>query len=159
MKTTMIKGQWVPFGIGFVTGLRSMTGSAALSWAASMGHTRLAWIPGGNRPRGIASAMALAEMAGDKMPFAPDRRTTPALLGRLGIGAAGGAALAGRDASLLDGAFSGIAGAITGTLLGRAFRGATTRSRFDWLRALTEDALAAGLAIALVRSAVERDRL
>jgi uncharacterized membrane protein len=98
-------------------------------------------------------------MAGDKMPFAPDRRIAPSVLARVAIGAVGGAALAGRDASLAAGALAGITGAAMGTLLGRAARGGTTRSVADWARALAEDAVAAGLAAALVRSAERRGRV
>ena len=154
----MMKGYWGSFGIGFVAGLRSMTASAALSWAASLGRTRIGWIPAGARSRSLATTAALAEMAGDKMPFAPDRRILPSFLARFAIGAVGGAALAGRDAPLLDGALYGIAGAAVGTLLGRAARGANTRSGADWARALTEDAVAAGLAAALVGLADHRSR-
>ncbi len=139
------------FAIGFVTGLRSMTATAALGWAASLGRTRIGWIPRGPRLRALATLAALGEMAGDKMPFAPDRRIVPSFLVRLAIGALGGAALAGRNVSLPGGAASGMAGAILGTLLGRAARGANTRTGLDWTRALTEDALAAGLATLLVR--------
>ncbi|MDJ0386637.1 hypothetical protein QMO56_00805 [Roseomonas sp. E05] len=138
------------FGIGLVAGMRSMTAGAALSWAAARGQTRSGWIPAGTGGRAIATAAALAEMAGDKMPFAPDRRIVPSFLGRLAIGALGGVALAGRDRPLLEGALPGAAGAVLGTLLGRAARGATTRSGADWARALTEDAAAAGLAAALL---------
>lgn len=141
----------ISFGIGVVTGLRSMTATAALSWAAASGRSRIGWIPGGTGPRALATLAALGEMAGDKMPFAPDRRIVPSFLARLAIGALGGAALAGRDASLAAGAASGMAGATLGTLLGRAARGADTRTGLDWTRALSEDALAAGLAILLVR--------
>jgi uncharacterized membrane protein len=56
-------------------------------------------------------------------------------------------------------ALAGIAGATLGTMLGRAARGGTTRSAADWARALTEDAVAAGLAVALVRSAECRNRV
>jgi uncharacterized membrane protein len=144
------------FAIGFVAGMRSMTALAALSWAASRGGMRITGIPGGSWPRGFATTAALAEMAGDKMPFAPDRRIPPSLAARLVLGLVGGAALAHRDESLLSGALAGMAGAVAGTLLGRAGRGATTHSRADWARALTEDALAAGLAATLVRSAGRR---
>ncbi len=138
------------FGIGFVTGLRSMTATAALSWAASLGRARIGWIPGSPQPRALATLAALGEMAGDKMPFAPDRRIVPSFLARLAIGVLGGAALAERNVSLPGGAASGMAGALLGTLLGRAARGANTRTRLDWTRALTKDALAAGLATVLV---------
>ncbi|MDO9709456.1 hypothetical protein [Paracraurococcus lichenis] len=142
---------WASFGIGLVAGMRTMTAAAALAWAASLGRARAGWIPGGAGPRNLAMAAALAEMAGDKMPFAPDRRIAPSFLLRLALGAAGGAALAGRGASEAEGALAGLAGAVLGTLAGRAARGGTTRSGADWARALTEDALAAGLATALVR--------
>lgn len=155
----MMKDHWASFGIGFVAGLRAMTASAALSWASSLGRTRTGWIPAGVLPRRLATAAALAEMAGDKMPFASDRRIVPSFLVRIAIGAAGGAALAGRDASLLSGALSGVAGAVVGTLLGRAARGATTRSAAGWMRAITEDATAAGLGAALVHMAASRDRV
>ncbi len=139
------------FGIGFVTGLRSMTAAAALSWATSLGRSRVAWIPAGPEARGLATVAALAEMAGDKMPFAPDRRIVPSFLVRLALGAAGGVALAGRGVPQMEAALAGMLGAVAGTLLGRAARGGTTRSATDWARALTEDAAAAGLAVALVR--------
>ena len=153
-----MQGHWASFGIGVVTGLRSMTASAALSWAASLGRTRIRWIPSGSRTRRFAAAVALAEMAGDKMPFAPDRRIPPSFAARLAIGAVGGAALARRDASPLSGALAGMAGAVAGTLLGRAARGASTRSGADWTRGLMEDAVAAGLATALVCLAERRSR-
>lgn len=140
------------FGIGFVTGLRSMTACAALSWAAARGATRVNWIPSGPQARTLAIGAALAEMAGDKMPFAPDRRIVPSFAARLAIGAVGGAALAGRSAMPL-GALMGLTGAIAGTLIGRRARGATTRSAADLARGLTEDAVAAGLALALIRRA------
>lgn len=153
-----MQGHWAPFGIGFVAGLRSMTAAAALSWAASLGRTRTRWIPAGPGPRRFATVAALAEMAGDKMPFAPDRRIPPSFAARLVIGAVGGTALAGREATPLSGALAGMAGAVAGTLLGRAARGANTRSGAGWARGLTEDAVAAGLATALVCLAERRGR-
>jgi len=151
-------GLWASLGIGVLTGMRSMSALAALTWAASLGHTRIGWIPSGPGARGLATAAALAEMAGDKMPFAPDRRIVPSFLVRLALGAVGGAALAGRGASPMEGAVTGLTGAVAGTALGRAARGGTTRSAGDWARALTEDALAASLAVALVRSAARPGR-
>ncbi len=153
-----MQGHWAPFGIGFVTGLRSMTAAAALSWAASLGRTRFRWIPAGPGPRRFATAAALAEMAGDKMPFAPDRRIPPSFAARLLIGAVGGTALAGRGATPLGGALAGMAGAVAGTLLGRAARGTNTPPGAGWARGLTEDAVAAGLATALVCLAERRSR-
>ena len=144
------------FGIGFVTGMRSMTGSAALSWAVALGRSRIGWIPAGIGSRRVATAAAVVEMAGDKMWFAPDRRIVPSFLARLAIGSVGGVALSRRHVPWSTAALAGIAGAITGTLLGRAARGANTRSRADWTRALTEDSLAAILATTLVLQSERR---
>ena len=139
------------FGIGFVAGLRSMTACAALSWAASQRRTRVTWIPDGPGARSLVTALALAEMAGDKMPFAPDRRIPPSVIARLAIGVAGGHALAGPNVTTRNAALAGMAGAIAGTLLGRGARGGTTRSVPGVARGLTEDVVAAGLATVLVR--------
>ncbi|MBY0298073.1 MAG: hypothetical protein K2X71_18915 [Methylobacterium sp.] len=144
------------FGMGFVTGLRSMTACAALVGAASLGRTRIGGIPAGPVPCGLAVAAAAAEMVGDKMPFAPDRRIPPSFAARLAIGAVAGAALADRRHARLGGAVAGAAGAVAGTILGRAARGGTTRTAADLARGLTEDAVAAGLAVAIVRRAGRR---
>src|SRR3954464_2998627 len=88
----MMDNLWPSFGIGFVAGLRSMTACAALTWGASFGRTRTHSLPAGTLPRGFATTAALAEMGGDKMPFAPDRRIAPSVLARFAIGAVGGAA-------------------------------------------------------------------
>ncbi len=151
-RVNAVSGLWRPFGIGVLTGLRSMSAVAALSWATSLGRIGAGWIPLGPGARRLTTLAALAEMAGDKIPFAPDRRIAPSFLLRLALGAAGGSVLAGRGVSRTEGAMAGIAGAVAGTLLGRAARGADTQSGGDWARGLTEDAVAAGLAVALVRS-------
>ena len=145
--------QWTSFGIGVVTGMRSMTGSAALSWASSLGRTRIDWIPSSPDALKIVTALAVAEMAGDKTPFAPDRRMGPSLVVRLVIGAVGGAAMATPGTAVARGVLPGVAGAVAGTLIGRWARGADTRTRADWFRALMEDAVAAGLAATLVNQA------
>lgn len=151
-----MQAQWISFGIGFVTGLRSMTACAALSWVTALGRTRTEWIPASPEARALATTMAAAEMAGDKMPFAPDRRIPPSIAARLTIGAAGGLAMSERDAPPWSGALIGMAGAVAGTLLGRRARGATTRSPADWARGLTEDLVAAGLAATLVHLAARQ---
>lgn len=141
------------FGIGFVAGMRSMSACAALTWAASEGRTRGDLIPAGPGARALATAAAAAEMAGDKMPFAPDRRIPPSFALRLVIGAVGGWALAGRHASPEYGALAGVAGAVAGTLLGRGARGGDSRTAAGRSRGLAEDAVAAGLAVLVVMSA------
>ncbi|MEE7490277.1 hypothetical protein [Methylobacterium oryzae] len=144
------------FGIGFVAGMRSMSACAALTWAAALGRTRRAPIPAGIGARAGATAAALAEMAGDKMPFAPDRRIPPSFAFRLAIGAVGGWALAGRRASPETGALVGAAGALAGTLIGRSARGGDSRTASGRGRGLAEDATAALLAALVIASAEGR---
>lgn len=143
------------FGIGVVAGMRSLTACAALTWAASDRRTRGTLIPAGPVARGVATAAALAEMAGDKMPFAPDRRIPPSFALRLAIGAIGGGALAGRHGSPMRGALAGGVGAVAGTLLGRAARGADAQTTPGRVRGVVEDVAAIGLA-ALVVATAER---
>ncbi|TNC10015.1 hypothetical protein FF100_24170 [Methylobacterium terricola] len=150
-----MQGYGASFGIGFVAGLRSMTACAALTVAASRGRTQGGFIPGTPAARGLTAAAAVAEMAGDKMPFAPDRRIPPSFAARLAIGAVGGWALAGHDAAPNAAALAGLAGAVAGTLIGRAARGPDSRTAAGRVRGLAEDAAALGLA-ALVVSAAER---
>ena len=138
------------FGIGFVTGMRSMTACAALTWAAFQGRTRGGVVPGGPVARALTTAAAVAEMAGDQMSDAPDRRIPPSFAARLVIGSIGGWALAGRNASPRNGALAGAAGAIAGTLLGRQARGGNNQSAAGVVRGLAEDVVAASLAIAVV---------
>jgi uncharacterized membrane protein len=128
---SLADGLWGSLGIGVLTGMRNMSALAALTRAASFGLTRIGWIPSGRDPIGLATAAAFAEMAGNKMPFAPGRRVLPSFLVRLAPGAVGDAALAGRRAARAEGAVSGIAGAVAGTLIGRAARGGTTRTAGD----------------------------
>ena len=154
----MGQGYDMAFGIGFVAGLRSMTACAALSWAAAAERTRGGAIPGGPAARSLATAAALAEMAGDKMPFAPDRRIPPSFAARLAIGAVGGWALSGRRAAPGAGALAGMAGAVAGTLLGRAARGPDVRQSGGLARGLAEDAVAVGLAVLIVRAAERQPR-
>jgi uncharacterized membrane protein len=149
-----MQAMWTSFGIGVVTGMRSMTACAALTWAASQGRTRGDWIPSSPIARGIGTALALGEIAGDKMAIAPDRRILPSYMARLAIGAAGGAALAGRDVSPTTGALLGAAGAFLGTSLGRRARGGRPHSP----RGFAEDMVAAGLALTLIRLADPQGR-
>ena len=145
-------------GIGAVAGMRTMTASAALSWAAP------GWIgpsisrAGHARPALAATLLALGEIVGDKLPFAPDRRIPPSLAVRLAIGGAGGAALVGRSGSPLTGAAYGVVGALIGTFGGRAARALTARIGLNGVGGLIEDAVAIGLAVAAVRLAQEGRR-
>ena len=141
--------------IGIVAGLRAMTAPAAVSWAARLGKLNLsgtwlaflghAWTPW------ILTLLAVVELVTDQLPSTPSR-TVPVQFGtRILMGAACGAALTAGAGSMLLGAVVGIAGAVAGTLGGRALR-ARLAAAFgrDRPAALLEDAIAIGAAFAVV---------
>ncbi|HYI30030.1 MAG TPA: hypothetical protein VD863_19505 [Bradyrhizobium sp.] len=145
------------FGIGVVAGLRSLTAPAAVSWAAFLGWLNLLGSPlafmGSIVTVALSSLLALGELGADLSPRIP-RRTAPGpLVGRLLMGGLCGACLcASAGQSLSVGALLGA----TGSLIG-AFAGYEIRKRLvagwnvrDVFVALTEDAIAIGLACFLV---------
>lgn len=141
--------------IGIVAGLRAMTAPAVVSWAAhlgglSLGGTWLAFLGHAWTPW-ILTALALAELAADKLPSTPSR-TVPIQFGtRLLSGAVCGAAIGVAAGSWIGGAVAGVIGAAIGTFGGRAFRAKlTTAFGRDRPAALIEDALAIGGALLIV---------
>ena len=145
------------FGIGVVAGLRSLTAPAAVSWAAWLGWLNLQGSPlafmGSIVTVAIASLLAIGELGADLSPRIP-RRTAPGpLLGRLLMGGLCGACLcvsAGQSLSIgaLLGATGGLIGAFAGyELRRRLVAGLNIKDVFV---ALTEDAVAIGLACFLV---------
>lgn len=142
--------------IGIVAGLRAMTAPAAVSWAACLGWLKLdesilafmgyTWTPW------VISVLAIAELVTDQLPSTPSR-TVPVQFGtRIVSGALTGAALGTVAGSLVIGAVLGAAGAVIGTLGGRAARAALAR-KFgnDRPAALLEDAVAIAAALLVVR--------
>jgi uncharacterized membrane protein len=143
--------------IGIVAGLRAMTAPAAVSWAAYLGWLKLdgsilafmgyAWTPW------IITVLAVAELVTDQLPSTPSR-TVPVQFGtRMLSGALTGAALGIVAGTLVIGAVLGAAGAVIGTLGGRAARAALAR-RFgnDRPAALLEDVVAIAAAVLVVRA-------
>lgn len=134
-----------------------MTAPAAVSWAASNGRLSLASSPlallDTARAEHTTRKLALGEFISDKTPLLPSRLKPASLLWRLISGGVCGAAFSvsdGENASA--GAALGATGALVGSLLGYAWR---TRVIKQWqipdiAGALLEDALAVGLAAALV---------
>jgi uncharacterized membrane protein len=143
--------------IGVVAGMRAMTAPAAISWAARLGQLGLsgtwlaflghAWTPW------ILTLLAAVELVTDQLPSTPSR-TVPVQFGtRIVMGALCGAALTAGAGSLLLGALVGIAGAVAGTLGGRAFRAKMAAALGgDRPAALLEDVIAIGTAVAVVAS-------
>jgi uncharacterized membrane protein len=145
------------FGIGFVTGLRSMTGPALVCWAAHLGWinlegSRLVFMESPLATYGF-SALALGELVADKLPFIPNRTSPGPLFGRVVLGALSGATLcAATGCSLAGGAILGGVGGAIG-----AFAGYRARARLvktsplpDWVVALLEDLVAVGSGLFLV---------
>lgn len=113
--------------IGLAAGQRAMTPPAVLALAARQGALP-SGAPAGSllrRPGALAGllALGLAEMAGDKMPSAPDRTVLPGLLARSITAAFAGAVLAPRAQRP---AGAGLAAAVA---LGSAFGGVALRRR------------------------------
>jgi len=129
------------FGIGVVAGLRSMTAPAA-----TLGGADSRWT-------GPVRFLAAGELIADKLPQTPPRLLPIALGVRVLSGALCARALAKRaDGSRFAGTVAGAAGALAGSYGGYyARRYVTTRRDVpDFPIALVEDALALGLARAVV---------
>ncbi len=139
------------FGIGFVTGLRSMTGPALVCWAAHLGWinlegSRLVFMESTVATYGF-SALALGELVADKLPFIPNRTSPGPLFGRVVLGALSGATLCvANGRSLAAGAILGAAGGAMGAFAGYRARARLVKtSRLpDWVIALSEDLVAMG---------------
>lgn len=141
--------------IGIIAGLRSLTGLAAVSWAARLGRLDLATTPlaflGYAFTPWILTVVALGELVVDKLPTTPSRKVPMGFAARIVTGALSGAAIGAASGALLVGAIAGIIGAVIGTLGGHAFR-ARLAAAFgrDRPAALIEDAVAIGGALLAV---------
>ena len=85
------------FAIGLVSGLRTFTGAAAVTWAAHLGWINLSGSPlafmGSMWALGIFTILALVEYVTDQLPSTP-ARTVPMQLGaRLVLGILAGVCL------------------------------------------------------------------
>jgi uncharacterized membrane protein len=144
-------------GIGVISGLRSLTTPAAVSWAA-----HLHWIDPGNTPMAFLaatatvyglSALAIFELIADKLPFTPRRTIPPAFAARILTGAFSAAALyVCAHQPIYTGAAIGAVGAVAGTLGGYHARHWLVKSLNvpDILVALAEDTVDVGGAMFLV---------
>jgi uncharacterized membrane protein len=135
-------------GLGAISGLRSLSGPAFVSHAASHRHLGLEGTPlgflGSPRLSKALILMALGELLGDKLSITPSRTSPPVLLWRAVSGGLVGAASfvsEGRRATagVALGSSAAIAAAIAGEWL-RALAGRKTGLP-DPLVALTEDAV------------------
>jgi uncharacterized membrane protein len=144
------------FLIGVVTGLRSMTAPAAVSWAARLGwlHLENTWLAffGFAATSYILTALAIGELIADKLPRTPSRKTPVPFIGRILAGALCGAGLGAASQSLIGGLVAGALGGVAGTLGGYEFRARLVKAigGNDLPIALLEDAIAIGGAIVIV---------
>jgi uncharacterized membrane protein len=139
------------FLTGTASGLRALTGLAAVSWAAhfgilSLGHTWLAFLGYAFTPY-ILTLIAIGELINDKLPKTPSRLIPPQFITRIVISALCGLAIGLSGNGMIIGLVAGIIGAVAGT-----FGGANARSLLaktfgrDLPAALLEDAVALGIA-------------
>ncbi len=148
----------LPFLAGVLTGLRCITPTAAVSWAA-----RLGWLPLQNTWLGFLNAFpmpflfslfAILELINDKRPTTPSRKAPGPFLFRVLFGALAGAALGAADDGLFEGLVMGALGAVAGTLGGYEFRARLVKATGgkDLPIALLEDAIAIGGSALIVLS-------
>jgi uncharacterized membrane protein len=130
--------------LGCATGLRSMTGAAAL--ARQWGSPKLA---------NSAAIAAAGEYIADKLPFIPARVKPAALAGRMIFGAICGALVARhRGETAAPAIVAGVIGATAASYAGYyARKKLAGRGVPDFAVALVEDAVAAGLAMGAARVA------
>jgi len=145
------------FGIGLVTGLRSMTGPAVVCWAAHLGWINLEGsrlsLMGSTAATYAFSAFAIGELVADKLPFIPNRTSPGPLFGRIVLGALCGATLcAAGGYSMAMGAVLGGVGGLVGAFAGyQARKGLVAKlGCADWVVAVLEDLIAVGGGLFLV---------
>lgn len=144
---------WI-FLIGFVTGLRTLTGMAVVCWCARLGfipveNTWAAWA-GSWAAVVIFTLLALGEYVGDVLPRTPSRRAPGPAIARLVFGGVVGAICsASQMEPAAGGVILGMLGALLGTHLGYWLRMKAARAAGrDLPVGLAESALALTLAIA-----------
>ncbi len=143
------------FLIGVVTGLRTLTAPAAISWAAA-----LRWLHLENSPLAflgyaatpyIFSLLAIGELITDKLPKTPSRKAPLGLIARILMGGMCGAAFGVAGDSPIAGCVAGVVGAVAGTFGGYECRVRLARAvGRDLPIALLEDVIAIGGAFLLV---------
>ena len=147
------------FLMGIVSGLRTFTSLAFITWAARLtwlplDHTRLAFLASPITVR-IVTAMAVGELIGDKLPQTPSRTRFLPFFARILSGSFCGVCLALSVATyqphhlaiLLLGPLAGAGGSILGTLGGASCRAVLAQAfGRDFPAAILEDASAIAIA-------------
>lgn len=146
--------------IGVVSGLRTVTPPAAISWGAYLGWLHLKGSPlgflGAVATPYVLSLLALAELVVDKLPRTPSRKAPVGFGARIVSGAFCGAAIGMAGGGVwLVGLIAGVVGAVIGTLGGYELRARLVKAvgGRDLPIALIEDACAIGAALWIVSAA------
>ena len=149
----------VAVGIGFFSGLRSLTPIALVSWLAIWGWMPVAGAPFwfiGTHPFAVGiSILALLELVGDKLPQTPARTHPVPLIARMITGGlSAGAVFFVGGRAWLAGSMLGAFGAAAGTFIGYYIRrGLVRRSGVrDLLVAIVEDFVTIAGTILLVHN-------
>lgn len=141
--------------LGAATGMRSMTGLAAIALTTPRG-AHPAWVGrlGGRWGRGLTSLAAAGELLTDKSPELPSRLESPLFGHRLTMGAVNAGVLAKREGARLAVPVAlAVAGAAGATYLGVRWRTFAQRRGRATAGAVVEDLTAIGLAAAATRRA------
>jgi len=142
------------FGLGAVTGVRSMVGLAFFSDHANEDREKnnpalnLLQMP---QAAPILKVMAAGEVVMDKMPFAPDRTAAGPLIGRAVLGALVGAAIS-KD-KWVQGGIAGAVGAVVSAYTIYHLRKALHNDRHipNMVLGMVEDAVVMKVADAIVQ--------
>jgi uncharacterized membrane protein len=144
-------------GIGIVTGLRSLTAPAAVSWAAHLGWLDLGDTPlalvGSTPALVVLSLLAVAEYVADLLPQTPARITPGPLIFRVLMGGLCGTCLCvSANQSWLAGAALGGIGGVIGAFVGYQARVGLVKALKvkDALIAIPEDLIAIVFAYLIV---------
>lgn len=145
------------FALGMCTGLRSLVAPTVLAWAAQFALPDLRQTPfsflAAPVTAYVLTALACAELVGDKLPFTPSRLAPAPFTTRVVMGAVCGSALfAATHQSFTIGGLAGGVGAGMGAYIGyHVRRTLVTKGKIpDFIVALAEDAVAISGAIYIV---------
>ncbi len=144
------------FLIGVVSGLRTFSAPAVVSWAARVGWLKLAGTPlaflGAAVTPWIFTVAAIGELIADKLPKTGSRKAPGPFIARIIMGGLSGAAIGvSGGGGLAGGLVAGALGAVAGTMGGYEFRARLARAAGkDLPIALLEDAIGIALAFFVV---------
>jgi uncharacterized membrane protein len=159
MKANKHTHYWKTIGLGAVAGIRSLAAPVLLSQEFSkidperLKGSPLRYLQASPIATGL-KLLAAVELAGDKLPTAPDRTALPSLLARTASGALVGAALftASRDKALTGALIGGLA-ALAGTYGSFYLRRALNKTGKvpNLISGLMEDAVMISSGLAMVK--------